>query len=357
MYPPDSFTLTRKRLAGALAAKPYVYINGAASRRSGNRSLTVQEAQRTDWSASAGASGPRPGLARFSAWLTPREVLQVNAAMGERVNVQHRARLADVRADLAAGRSEGALISVTRACDVPVHHLTGLVQDFPGTPVIGFVAQGDETRVLAGTAALGRAGVDALVDCRTREGWHSLRRFMESVSRDATTRAALARVVQCLNTGGEGDKGAPDACLRFFSNLFAPHIRSAKHLAAAMQTGTTTFTSRFARAGLPSPKRYLAFARLVRAAHLGEVPGMTIHAIADRIGASSAQSYGRTVRRLLGITATEFRRTVTGTVMLERFMAALVIPHRETLRTFNPVGSVRTAIGRTHAERAGEGAQ
>jgi hypothetical protein len=42
-------------------------------------------------------------------------------------------------------------------------------------------------------------------------------------------------------------------------------------------------------------------------------------------------------RRLVGISAGEFRRRFDGVAMLERFRANLIDPYRETLRTFDPL--------------------
>jgi len=108
--------------------------------------------------------------------------------------------------------------------------------------------------------------------------------------------------------------------------------------------------SRFYRAGLPSPKRYLALARLVWAARLGETPGLSISAIAHRLDASSPQSFHRAVRTLTGRSASEFRRTTTGAAMLDRYCAALVAPYRATLRTFDPLAAEPKTSGRHPTE-------
>src|SRR5207249_7783501 len=44
------------------------------------------------------------------------------------------------------------------------------------------------------------------------------------------------------------------------------------------------------------------------AAHLSESPALTIGDIADRLEASSPHSFGRTVRLVLALTPTDFRR-------------------------------------------------
>jgi hypothetical protein len=95
--------------------------------------------------------------------------------------------------------------------------------------------------------------------------------------------------------------------------------------------------SRFFRAGLPAPKRYLAFARLVRAARLFENPGLSIANVANHLDYSSPQSFGRHVRTLMSITALEFRRRYDGEGMLHHFREQLVLPHMITLRQFRPL--------------------
>jgi AraC-like DNA-binding protein len=89
-----------------------------------------------------------------------------------------------------------------------------------------------------------------------------------------------------------------------------------------------------------SPKRYLAFARLARAARLLENRSATLAAVADELEYSSPQSFGRHVRMLLGVGAAEFRRTYDAARMLALFREELVVPYRERLRRFVPLGRV-----------------
>jgi hypothetical protein len=95
--------------------------------------------------------------------------------------------------------------------------------------------------------------------------------------------------------------------------------------------------SRFFRAGAPTPKRYLAMARLVRAARLFENAGFSIANVANHLDYSSPQSFGRHVRTLLQITAGEFRERYDGARMFDRFRTDLVLPYAEVLRTLRPL--------------------
>ncbi|MNC89957.1 Helix-turn-helix domain protein [compost metagenome] len=95
--------------------------------------------------------------------------------------------------------------------------------------------------------------------------------------------------------------------------------------------------SRFIRLGIPTPKRYLAYVRLMRAAKLFENPGASISVVANHLDYSSPQSFGRHVRLLLRMSASEFRRRYDGEGMLERFRAELIAPYRVQFGELRPL--------------------
>ena len=133
--------------------------------------------------------------------------------------------------------------------------------------------------------------------------------------------------------------GAPDDCWRFFETIFtcSPRIGNVRLLARHLDVMPSTMMSRFFRAGVPTPKRYLAIARLVRAARLFENAGFSIANIANHLDYSSPQSFGRHVRTLLYITAGEFRERYDGASMFARFRADLVLPYTSVLRQLKPL--------------------
>jgi hypothetical protein len=102
--------------------------------------------------------------------------------------------------------------------------------------------------------------------------------------------------------------------------------------------------SRFFRAALPPPKRYLAFARLTRAAHLLHTPAWTVAAVADQLEYSSAQGFSRHLHLLLGVRPAEFRRRYDAAAMLARFDTELLAPHHDVLRTFWPIRGAPPAL-------------
>jgi AraC-like DNA-binding protein len=95
--------------------------------------------------------------------------------------------------------------------------------------------------------------------------------------------------------------------------------------------------SRFARAGLPSPKNYLAAVRLLHAAYLFEAAGLSVADVSYRLEYSSPQSFGRHLRAMLGVTAIEFRRRFPFPIALARFVELMILPYAGIWRSFHPL--------------------
>lgn len=143
---------------------------------------------------------------------------------------------------------------------------------------------------------------------------------------------ALAALAKDLN-------GCPADCWRFFELLFSESVRVRSVMDLAHEVGVcfTTISSRFGRAKVPNPKRYIALAEFVRAAWLFERPRATTQIVSFTLGGSSGQAFQHTCRVFLGQTITAFRKAhPTGQSMLDRFRAELVLPYVEQLRAFHP---------------------
>lgn len=143
-------------------------------------------------------------------------------------------------------------------------------------------------------------------------------------------------------------EGATDDCLHFFEHLFlAPRsLTTVRQLARRLGVVPTTFMSRFFRAAIPAPKKYLASARLVRAARMLENPGYSITQVAFLLEYSSPQSFSRHVQHTLQCGAADFRKTYGGEAMLEHMRQKLILPYREQLLSFVPVEVTPQWIGR-----------
>lgn len=296
-------------------------------------------------------ASPEPALARVATWLKPRERAQVDAAGSGCVLAEHCDSLSALRHSLATQRSDAAVVSTALARTDSAAALSGIVRGFPGSPVLGLVADATEAEALAGTLTLGRAGVTMVIDARVPAGWSAFRAAFDAARPPyRLTTAMVGGILKALATEPHsGMDGAPpevdtageacpvsDGLVGFFRALFASDISHARDVAVSLGVEPSTLVSRFYRAGLPSPKRYVATARLVVAAHLFDAPGRTVADVAQRLDASSAQSFGRSVRTYTGMTAAQFRDVFSGRAMGERFLDDLIRPYRDTLRAFDP---------------------
>jgi AraC-like DNA-binding protein len=171
-----------------------------------------------------------------------------------------------------------------------------------------------------------------LIDVRDSTGWRQLRSALTDECGNTIQRLALGRLSHDL-------EGASTDCWRFFQALFLspPHVCTVRKLARNLGVLPSTLMSRFFRARLPAPKRYLAMARLVRAAHLFENRGFSVANVANHLEYSSPQSFGRHVRTILRLTAVEFRERYDGAAMVDRFREELVLPYVAALRHLTPL--------------------
>jgi len=270
----------------------------------------------------------RPPL--VAAVLRPDERSRVEAAGTGWFSLLHGDTIPDAIRTVRERPVDAVLVSVHQCRDGQLDALDHLVRGFPGIPTVALVSRHDE----AGSETLlhlGASGVRQVVDVTGPEGWHRLRRILgQPVTRDVAR--IQGPVLQALG------EVPPDTRL-FFEALIrlAPDLPAARTLAERLGVRSTTLMSRFARAGLPSPKSYLAAMRLVHAALFFERPGYTVADVAYRLDYSSPQSFGRHVRTLLGITSSELRRRFPFEAALARFIALMVVPYLGVWEGFRPL--------------------
>jgi AraC-like DNA-binding protein len=265
-----------------------------------------------------------------AAVLAPEERLRVEAAGNGCFSLLARESLSEAIRLVRERPVDALLLSVERCRPDQVPALARLVESCPGLPTVALVSRHGEaeTEMLL---RLGATGVRQVVDVTTPQGW---RRLREVVSQPAGHAAARIQA----GVLGELEGLTPDGRL-FLEALvrMAPELATVRRRARALAVGTSTLVSRFARHGLPSPKSYLAAMRLLHAAALFERGAMSVADVAYRLDYSSPQSFGRHLRAMLGLTATEFRRRFPFPVALARFQERLVRPYREQWRGFHPL--------------------
>src|SRR5436305_3527694 len=262
--------------------------------------------------------------------LTPLERSRVDAAAQGLCDPLHRESLEEVLHDLRDQKAGLVLISVTRYGTQSSARVAAMVREFPRIPAVALLTETQSSTPHA-TMALGQLGIRTLVDARLPAGWQTLRIIFASQGSTDLQRSALTQISLDL-------PGVSKDCWRFFELLFdsSPRISTVRQLARHLNILPSTLMSRFFRAKLPAPKRYLSLARLIRAARLFENPGLSVARVANHLDYSSPQSFGRHVRTMMRMSPVKFSATYDGQGMLQLFRRALILPHIDVLSYFTP---------------------
>lgn len=270
-------------------------------------------------------------IAPVSTMIEPVERQRVDAAGAGLYRTIHRDNIGQVLRDLKERRISAVIVSVGRCVREESSQMAAVVRAFPKIPTLALLSSAGDSNAEA-VLALGNCGIRTLIDVREPDGWGRLRALLGREATKDVDRVALGKLHDDL-------RNVHEDCWRFFEALFTPELRvsTVRQLARRLNVLPSTLMSRFFRAHLPAPKRYLAFARLIRAARLFENPGLSISDVANHLDYSSPQSFGRHVRTLLHVTAGEFRCTYDGDRMLERFRHELILPNAPQLVQLRPL--------------------
>lgn len=276
---------------------------------------------------------PAVNLPPITTLLTPDERTRVDAVGVGYYQALHRESVEDLIYDLKSRRIHAILVSVSCA-GAQSARVASLVREFPRIPAVALLSELGQKTPHA-VLALGQSGVRRLVDVRSSTGWKELRSALMADSGETGQREIMGQLAVDL-------AGVPEDCWSFFETLYtcSPRIASVRQLAKQLGVLPSTMMSRFFRAKVPTPKQYLASARLVRAAYLFENTAFSVANVADHLDYSSPQSFGRHTRTLLNVTASEFRCTYTGALMFKIFRNDLVLPYLPAFRNLHPLSIV-----------------
>src|ERR1051326_3905770 len=261
--------------------------------------------------------------------LPPPERPRIDAAGDGCFNTLHAESLREALAVVRRRRVDAVVISVHLCHGEGLPGVARFVREFPAIPAVALVSRHDReaTETLL---RLGATGVRTAVDCTEPDGWRRLRDLVGHPASPVAARV-LARITPALDQATEEVRLFFEAVARL-----APALSTVRALARHLRVRPSTLMSRFHRAGMPSPKSYLAGMRLLHASFLFQNPGLSVSDVAYRMDYSSPQSFGRHLRAVLGVTAGEFRRRFPFDVALARYIDLLITPYRETLRAFYP---------------------
>lgn len=262
--------------------------------------------------------------------LTLLERSRVDAAAQGLCDALHRESFDEVLSDLRQQRANLVLISVARYGSQSSARVAAMVREFPRVPAVALLTE-TQNSTPHSTLALGQLGIRTLVDARLPAGWQTLRNLLATQGSNDLQRSALSQISLDL-------PGVSKDCWRFFELLFdsSPRISTVRQLARHLNVLPSTLMSRFFRAKLPPPKRYLALSRLIRAARLFENPGLSVARVANHLDYSSPQSFGRHVRTVMKMSPVRFRSVYDGQGMLQYFRTELILPYVNVLCVFRP---------------------
>lgn len=272
-------------------------------------------------------------LMPVSTMLTPSERIRVDAAAEGLYSALHRESLEEVLLDLRERRAGAVLISITSYGLQGSARMAAMVREFPRVPAMALLTE-TQYSTPQYVLALGQLGVRILIDARHPSGWQALRDILAAERSSDLQRTALGQLSSDLN-------GASADCWRFFELLFShtPQIHTVRQLSRHLHILPSTLMSRFFRAHLPPPKRYLSLARLIRAARLFENPGLSVASVANHLDYSSPQSFGRHVKTVMGLSPVAFREAYDGAGMVQYFRREMVIPYVAILCAFRPAAA------------------
>ena len=271
-----------------------------------------------------------PSLPPIITFLTPQERPGVDAIGEGYYHAIHKENIEEVIRDVKSRSVHAILVSVTCA-GAYVDRVATLVREFPRIPAVALLSE-VEAKTPQAVLALGHSGIRRIVDVRAVTGWRELRGALLANAGSAGQRGLLSQLAIDL-------AGVSEDCWMFFETLFScdARIGNVRTLCRQLRVHPSTIMSRFFRAGVPAPKRYLAMSRLVRAALIFENPGYSIANVANHMDYSSPQSFGRHVRALLQLNASQFRAHYDGMGMFERFRHELILPYRRQLSELRPL--------------------
>jgi len=276
---------------------------------------------------SGSGNGGSPTIATV---LLPLERARVEAAGSGCFSLVHRDSIPDAVRIVRERPVDAVLVSVHRCVPEQVDVVGHLVREFPGIPTVALVSQHDpsSTEMLL---RLGASGVRQVVDVTSPAGWSRLRMVVGQPATRAVARIQ-GPVLEALSDAPADTRLFVEAMIRL-----APESPTVTNLSQRLYVRPSTLMSRFARAGLPSPKNYLAAVRLLHASYLFEAAGLSVADVSYRLEYSSPQSFGRHLRALLGVTALEFRRRFPFPTALQRFTELMIIPYLYIWKTFHPL--------------------
>ena len=195
---------------------------------------------------------------------------------------------------------------------------------FPSLPLILYTTL--TPRSAAVLLSLGQRGIRHVVFSRYDDHPTHLRKVLGEEEARSASRQLLDQL---------GDAIAPlPTELRWVLEeaLRSPgEVQTVGQVAARARVDRRTCERWFTRVGLPSPRHFLAAARVLFAHRLLQDPGFTVEDVAERLGYAQVKTLQQHARAYLGLTAGEMRLSLSPVEALERVVQRFLRPRRAQL--------------------------
>jgi AraC-like DNA-binding protein len=190
---------------------------------------------------------------------------------------------------------------------------------FPSLPLIIYSSL--TTQVAAVLLGLGQRGICDVVFARFDDHPNKLREVVESGEMHAASHQLLGQLATALEPLPREMRWVLEEVLRT-----PGEVQTIQQVAARARVDRGTCARWFARAGLPSPRHFLAATRVLYAHRLLQDPGFTIEDVAERLGYAQAKTLQQHARTYLGLTAGEMRLSLTPEEAAQRILGGFLTP-------------------------------
>jgi AraC-like DNA-binding protein len=245
--------------------------------------------------------------------------LKLRRAVAARFAVAHAASWDAVLHTIRSRPVEIAVLDPLLSGEARSQEIERLRLLFPSLPLILYTSL---TPQLAGVLlALGQCGIRHVVFSRFDDHPERLREVIEDEEMHAASHQLLAQLAGALAPLPQELRWVLEEALRTPGD-----VQTIQQVAARARVDRGTCARWFARAGLPSPRHFLAAARVLYAHRLLQDPGFTIEDVAQRLGYAQARTLQQHARSYLGLTAGEMRLSLAPDEATRRIASGFLTP-------------------------------
>ena len=249
------------------------------------------------------------------------QLQRLRRAAGVRFTFMRAASWSEVLAGIRARPVELAVLDPTLAGEPRAQELERLRLLFPSLPLILYTAL--TPQLAAVLLALGQRGIRHVIFVRYDDHPERLREVLEREATGAASRRLLDQLADRLSPLPTELRWMLEETLRT-----PEEVQTVGRLAARARVDRRTCERWFTRVGLPTPRHFLAAARVLFAHRLLQDPGFTIEDVAARLGYAQVKTLQQHARNYLGLTAGEMRLSLSPDealdIVVRRFRAPAV---------------------------------